>query len=74
QFDDVGKFSHGLAKVNIEEKWGYINKSGQMVISPQFDHAGKVLSYQTNTTYPKVGKAWVKVGDKWGYISLPLND
>jgi glucan-binding YG repeat protein len=63
-----------VAKVSINDKWGYIDQNGQMVISPEFDHASDLLSYQKSTTDPKVGQAWVKVGDKWGYISLPLNE
>jgi hypothetical protein len=40
QFDDCRSFSEGLAVVKIEDKWGYIDKTGKIVINPQFDDAG----------------------------------
>jgi len=33
------QFSEGLAPVQVEEKWGYINQKGEIVIKPQFDAA-----------------------------------
>ena len=39
-FDDVGIFTEGLAPVKINDKWGYINKSGKMVIQPSYNFAG----------------------------------
>jgi KWG Leptospira. len=39
QFDDVGKFSEGLARVEINNKYGYIDQTGKMIITPQFDYA-----------------------------------
>ncbi len=40
------------------DEWGYIDKTGRMVIAPAFDRAGDLLE----------GLARVRVGDKWGYI------
>lgn len=34
-------FSEGMAAVKINEKWGYINKLGQIVIPTQFVYAGQ---------------------------------
>ena len=37
QFDDAKKFSsEGLAPVKVGDKWGFIDHTGKMVISPQF--------------------------------------
>lgn len=35
-----GLFSEGLASVKMNGKWGYIDRTGQFVIRPQFAHAG----------------------------------
>jgi len=37
QWERTGDFSEGLAAVKQTEKWGFIDKSGKMVIAPQFD-------------------------------------
>ena len=58
QFDDAGPFSEGLAKVKINDKWGFINKSGKIVIDNVFDDA---FSFRE-------GMAVVKIDDKYGYI------
>lgn len=58
-----GEFSEGLAaimeKVDGKTKIGFINKSGQTVIKPQFDEA---YDFSENL-------AAVKINDKWGYIN-----
>jgi hypothetical protein len=51
-------FSEGLASVRVGKKWGFIDRTGQMVIPPLYDHAGPFSE----------GLAYVKVGKKWGYI------
>ncbi|WP_158260502.1 WG repeat-containing protein [Chlorogloea sp. CCALA 695] len=67
QFKLAYKFSEGLARVKIGDKWGYVNKTGKQVIRPQFatdadDVYGKPGSFFN-------GLAAVKVGNKWGYIN-----
>jgi len=47
-----------LYPVMVNGKWGYIDKTGKIVIDPQFDGAYNFSE----------GLAAVKVGDKWGYI------
>ena len=52
-------FSNGLAGVKVGDKWGYIDKSGNFVINPQFD---RVSQFAPN------GLAYVKSGELYGYI------
>lgn len=48
----------GMARVKLSGKWGYIDRTGRIVINPQFEEAGDFSE----------GLARVKVGGKWGYI------
>src|SRR5262252_7701054 len=41
-FDMAGNFSEGLAPVRVGRLWGYIDRSGKMVIQPQFQGAGEI--------------------------------
>jgi hypothetical protein len=58
------RFSEGLAAVLIDGKLGFIDKSGQMVIQPQFAKP----SLFDNSCYFAGGLALVWAGEKWGYI------
>jgi WG containing repeat len=58
KFDDALPFKEGLANVKIDKYWGYIDKTGQIVIPPQFEEAKPF----------KEGLAMVKFGNEWGYI------
>jgi hypothetical protein len=62
RFDFPGKFTEGLAPVNVgglgSGKWGYVDNTGKMVIEPRFDEAAEFLD----------GLARVKTGGKVGYI------
>jgi hypothetical protein len=51
-------FSEGLMPQVKDGKWGYINKSFEFVIRPQFDWAESFSE----------GRAVVKIGTKWGFI------
>jgi hypothetical protein len=59
QFDNAYDFFDGLAAVRMNNKWGYIDKTGNPVIPLQFNSAS---SFEN-------GLAAVKVKDKWGYIN-----
>lgn len=52
------KESSGLFPVYQNGKRGYIDKTGKIVINPQFDDARHFTE----------GLASVNIGDKWGYI------
>ena len=58
-FTGAGNFSEGLAPVRVKEKWGYINESGEIAITEQFDQA---FSFSE-------GLAPVFVRGKWIYIN-----
>ncbi|KYC35379.1 hypothetical protein WA1_06015 [Scytonema hofmannii PCC 7110] len=55
-------FSEGLASVTIKDKWGYINKEGEIVIQPKFTRVSKFSE--------RLGA--VCNDNKCGYISNPL--
>ncbi len=57
-FDWGWDFSEGLAKVQVGEKWGYVDRSGRMIIKPQFQEV----------SYFAENLASIKLDDKWGYI------
>jgi hypothetical protein len=63
RFDGAGSFSEGLAEVKIDGKWGYINKTGKMVIEPnsQFRKAfgfsnGLAIVYISNDDFAYIDK------------------
>lgn len=66
-YDYIGTFSNGLAKVNIDDKWGYINENGEIEISPEYEFARDFHD----------GFAAVKtksiLGTRWGYINKKGN-
>jgi hypothetical protein len=53
-----GSFSEGLARVELNGKWGYIDKEGKEVIPIKYDWARSFSE----------GLACVKLNGKWGYI------
>lgn len=63
QFKEAYNFNNGIAAVRKEidgkDAWGYIDKSGNVVIDYQYEAAGNFSSD---------GIAVVKNGGKWGYI------
>lgn len=56
--DAVSGFFEGLARVGIDEKIGYIDAKGRIVIQPRFDWAGDFSE----------GLAAVGIGSSLGYI------
>ena len=37
EFDAIGPFRCGVAPVEVDEKWGCIDKTGTMIVAPQYD-------------------------------------
>ena len=60
QFYWAKDFKEGLAAVEIDEKWGFADKKGELVIKAQFDDVDESFVE---------GLAAVKVGEKWGFIN-----
>lgn len=70
-FDEAGDFVEGLARVKINSNWGFIDKSGVVVINK--DILNSKTSIQTNPPFDAVsdfseGLAVVKVRNKVGFI------
>ena len=59
EFDGVGSFNEGFARVKKDGKHGYINTKGEQIVECKFDDA-----YDFNE-----GFARVKKDGKWGYIN-----
>ena len=56
----MGSFTeNGLAEVEKDGKWGYIDEKGEEVISCQYDDVG---------SFTENGLAAVQKGDTWSYI------
>lgn len=65
-FEQAGSFFDmgSLAPVKKNGKWGFINKSGQIVIPPRFD-----LAYRFNE-----GRAFAQENGRWHLVDLNGND
>ena len=57
-YDYADGFSSDLARIKINESWGFIDKTGQEVIPPKYDFADHFIE----------GMAKVGVNGKYGYI------
>jgi hypothetical protein len=69
QYDSYGDFTEGLARVMINNLWGYINKKGEEVISPQFVFA-EPFSENRATVRDKNGLEGAI--DKTGKLLIPF--
>ena len=58
KYDAGRNFSEGLALVNLNGKWGYVDKIGREVIPCKYDYACEF----------EEGLATVELNGKWGFI------
>jgi|GEM_PF-408657 len=58
KYDSAGSFFDGMAVVKINNKWGFIDKTGREVVSPKYD---SVRNFSD-------GMAAVEINNKWGFI------
>jgi hypothetical protein len=59
QFDVAWSFYEGLAAIKKDGRWGFIDKTGAIVIQPEFDGVKNFSD----------GMAAIKQKGKWGYIN-----
>lgn len=60
RFPWAGDFAQGLAPVQVDGKYGFIDTLGRRPIAPEFDYAG---GFSEN-------RAPVLIGGKWGYLDV----
>lgn len=58
KYDFVGHYSEDLAPVELKDKWGFINRSGAVVVSLKYDSVYSHIE----------GLAPVGLNEKWGFI------
>jgi len=70
RIDGVRSFSEGLAAVAVDGKWGYINKSGEVVIAPQFEFGAPSYNsyYNSHLIDFSEGLAAIVLKGKYGFI------
>lgn len=66
-YEDVSEFSEGLAKVSRGDKYGYIDKSGKLVIPLTLDDAGLDSILCGDSDFHQ-GRAAIRIKDKCGFI------
>jgi hypothetical protein len=61
------RFSEGLGRIEIDGKFGWMDKKGQITIVPKFDYAENFSEGLAAVRFGNL--SWEgKAGDKWGYI------
>ncbi|KHD37635.1 hypothetical protein NL50_05510 [Clostridium acetobutylicum] len=64
KYDYIGSFYEGLARVNINGSWGFINLNGDIVIEPKFS---MVKDFHDGLAAFSLKKFGTK---RWGYVNL----
>jgi len=67
EYELITEFSEGLCAVQKDDKWGFIDKTGKMVIDLIYDYAHDMFTADTQHPF-KDGRARVLKDDKWGMI------
>lgn len=67
QFEDARPFNGGFAPVKKNGLWGFIDKTGEFVIEPQFEDFLASDAAYSHLVFHE-GLAAVKKDGKWGYI------
>lgn len=57
-------FNNGYSPINLNGKWGLINKKGEVIIKPQYQEMGRTFNE---------GYINVKKNGQWGYIDVNNN-
>jgi hypothetical protein len=63
KYDWCSNFSEGRAKVNLHEKYGFVDTEGNEVVPLKYDWVG-IFSE---------GRAWVKLNNKYGFVDTEGN-
>jgi hypothetical protein len=63
------RVAEGMAGIQIDGKWGFIDKTGEIIIKPQFDDARQFSEGLACVNFGATrNKEGILVGGKWGYI------
>lgn len=68
KYECYGNFTEGLARVRFNSKWGYINKSGEEAISPQFHFAYEFIG---GYAVVRNEEDWYGAIDRSGNLIIP---
>ncbi|MEW5821006.1 MAG: WG repeat-containing protein [Cyanobacteriota bacterium] len=64
--ETIYSFSEGLKPVNIDGKWGFINKSESLIINALFD---KVYSFHEGYSAVKINAKWTFIDKNGNYLT-----
>lgn len=60
EYENGRAFSHGLAAVRKNGKWGFIDNTGKIIVLFEYDYAESFSE----------GLAWVRKNEKWGILAI----
>src|SRR5262249_43667638 len=64
-FDAVGDFSEGLARFERDQKWGYLDKNGTVIVEPKFPWAQE---FSEGLARVQVSGSQLGIDARWGFI------